>query len=126
MPRPTGRSQKVGDQIQRELSEIIHRELRDPGVGMITLTAVDVSPDCAYATVYFTCLDAAHVKEAKAGLTRATGFLRAQIGKRIKIWTTPELKFVYDESVERGDRLSRLIDSAISTNTSDPGDPGKP
>lgn len=123
MPRPSGRSQKVGDQIQRELSEIIHRELRDPGVGMITLTAVDVSPDCAYATVYFTCLDAAHVPEAKKGLARATGFLRAQIGKRIKIWTTPELKFVYDESVERGDRLSRLIDSAISTGTPNPGDP---
>ncbi|MEI6719295.1 MAG: 30S ribosome-binding factor RbfA [Betaproteobacteria bacterium] len=126
MPRPSGRSQKVGDQIQRELSEIIHRELRDPGVGMITLTGVDVSPDCAYATVYFTCLDAAHVKVAKAGLQRANGFLRAQIGKRIKIWTTPELKFVYDESVERGDRLSRLIDSAISTNTTDPDESGKP
>ena len=119
MPRPSGRSQKVGDQIQRELSEIIHRELRDPGVGMITLTAVDVSPDCAYATVYFTCLDGAHVPAARAGLKRATGFLRAQIGKRIKIWTTPELKFVYDESVERGDRLSRLIDSANSTQTAD-------
>ena len=126
MPRPSGRSQKVGDQIQRELSEIIHRELRDPGEGMITLTGVDVSPDCAYATVYFTCLDAAHVKVAKAGLQRANGFLRAQIGKRIKIWTTPELKFVYDESVERGDRLSRLIDSAISTNTTDPDESGKP
>ena len=126
MPRPSGRSQKVGDQIQRELSEIIHRELRDPGVGMITLTGVDVSPDCAYATVYFTCLDAAHVKVAKAGLQRANGFLRAQIGKRIKIWTTPDLKFVYDESVERGDRLSRLIDSAISTNTTDPDESGKP
>ena len=120
MPRPSGRSQKVGDQIQRELSVIIHRELRDPRVGMITLTAVDVSPDCAYATVYFTCLDSAHVPAAKAGLARATGFLRSQIGKRIKIWTTPELKFVYDESVERGDRLSRLIDSA---NSSHPGDP---
>ncbi len=120
MPRPSGRSQKVGDQIQRELSDIIHRELRDPRVGMITLTAVDVSPDCAYATVYFTCLDSAHVPAAKAGLARATGFLRSQIGKRIKIWTTPELKFVYDESVERGDRLSRLIDSA---NSSHPGDP---
>ena len=119
MPRPSGRSQKVGDQIQRELSEIIHRELRDPGVGMITLTAVDVSPDCAYATVYFTCLDGAHVPAARAGLKRATGFLRAQIGKRIKIWTTPELKFVYDESVERGDRLSRLIDSANSTHSAD-------
>lgn len=125
MPRPSGRSQKVGDQIQRELSDIIHRELRDPGVGMITLTGVDVSPDCAYATVYFTCLDAAHVKVAKAGLDRANGFLRAQIGKRIKIWTTPELKFVYDESVERGDRLSRLIDRAISTNNTDPGESGK-
>ena len=120
MPRPSGRSQNVGDQIQRELSDIIHRELRDPRVGMITLTAVDVSPDCAYATVYFTCLDSAHVPAAKAGLARATGFLRSQIGKRIKIWTTPELKFVYDESVERGDRLSRLIDSA---NSSHPGDP---
>ncbi len=120
MPRPSGRSQKVGDQIQRELSEIIHRELRDPGVGMITLTSVDVSPDCAYATVYFTCLDSAHVPAATAGLKRATGFLRAQIGKRIKIWTTPELKFVYDESVERGDRLSRLIDSANSTHSADP------
>jgi ribosome-binding factor A len=112
MPRPSGRSQKVGDQIQRELSDIIHRELRDPRVGLITLTGVDVSPDCAYATVYFTCLEADHVAAAKVGLDRATGFLRSQLGKRIKIWTTPELKFVYDESVERGDRLSRLIDSA--------------
>lgn len=123
MPRSSGRSQKVGDQIQRELSDIIHRELRDPRVGMITLTSVDVSPDCAYATVYFTCLDPAHVPEATAGLSRASGFLRSQIGKRIKIWTTPELRFVYDESVERGDRLSRLIDSAVRTGPPNPGDP---
>ena len=120
MARPSGRSQKVGDQIQRELSEIIHRELRDPRVGLITLTAVDVSPDCAYATVYFTCLDRNHVRSAEVGLKRATGFLRSQLGKRIKIWTTPELKFTYDESVERGDRLSRLIDSAMKD------DPAKP
>ncbi len=120
MPRSSGRAQKVGDQIQRELSEIIHRELRDPRVGLITLTAVDVSPDCAYATVFFTCLDNAHIPVAKEGLQRATGFLRAQLGKRIKIWTTPELRFVYDESVERGDRLSRLIDTANATAQPDP------
>src|SRR3954467_11657657 len=102
MPRPSGRSQKVGDQLQRELSEIIHRELRDPRVGLITLTGVEVSADCAYATVYFTCLEPSPVKAAKAGLERATGFLRTQLGKRIKLWMTPELKFVYDESVERG------------------------
>lgn len=112
MPRASGRAQKVGDQIQRELSEIIHRELRDPRVGLVTLTGVDVSPDCAYAAVYFTCLQPDHVPAALAGLQRATGFLRSQLGKRITIWTTPELRFLYDESVERGDRLSRLIDRA--------------
>lgn len=122
MARSSGRSQKVGDQIQRELSDIIHRDLRDPRVGLITLTSVDVSPDCAYATVYFTCLDREHVAAAKVGLKRATGFLRTQLGKRVKLWTTPELKFAYDESVERGDRLSRLIDSANKDNPVKPAD----
>lgn len=125
MPRPSGRSRKVGDQIQRELSDIIHRDLRDPRVGLITLTGVDVSPDCAYATVYFTCLEGERLPAARAGLERATPFLRSQLGKRIKIWTTPEIKFVYDESVERGDRLSQLIDSANKSNPVQPADPDK-
>ena len=111
MARKTGRAQKVGDQIQRELSEIVRRELRDPRVGMITLTAVEVSPDCAHATVYFTCLDATHVPEAADGLRRAAGFLRSQLARRIKLYVTPELRFAYDESIERGARLSQLIDS---------------
>ena len=112
MARSSARAQKVGDQIQRELAEIIQRELRDPRVGMITLTAVDVSPDCAHATIFFTCLDAGHVEEAGTGLRRAAGFLRSQLGRRIKLYTTPELHFKYDESIERGARLSQLIDSA--------------
>jgi ribosome-binding factor A len=111
MARKTGRAQKVGDQIQRELSEIVRRELRDPRVGMITLTAVEVSPDCAHATVYFTCLDVSHVPEAADGLRRAAGFLRSQLARRIKLYVTPELRFAYDESIERGARLSQLIDS---------------
>ena len=122
MPRSSGRPQKVGDQIQRELSEIIHRDLRDPRVGLVTLTGVDVTPDCAYATVFFTCLERAHVPEAEAGLRRASGFLRFQLGRRIKIWTTPELRFVYDESIERGDRLSRLIDRANNHGPADPAE----
>jgi ribosome-binding factor A len=126
VPRSSGRAQKVGDQIQRELSDIIHRDLRDPRVGLITLTAVDVSPDCAYATVYFTCLDHEHMPVAVEGLQRATGFLRSQLGKRIKIWTTPELRFVYDESVERGDRLSQLIDRANSSGVPAPVKPVDP
>jgi ribosome-binding factor A len=107
----SGRPEKLGDLIQRELSELLQRELRDPRVGMITITAVDVSPDLSHAKVFYTTLDPAHVKDAGQGLGRAAGFLRSQLARRIKLYTTPELRFVYDESVERGDRLSRLIDS---------------
>jgi len=111
--RSSGRPQKLGDLIQRELSELLQRELRDPRVGMITITAVDVSPDFSHAKVLYTTLDPAHVEEASKGLKRAAGFLRSQLAKRIKLYTTPELRFEYDVSVERGDRLSRLIDSAV-------------
>jgi ribosome-binding factor A len=105
------RPQKVADLIQRELSDLLRRDLRDPSVGMVTITAVDVSPDFSNAQVLFTCLDAAHVEEAKRGLKRAAGFLRTQLARRLKLYATPQLRFEYDESIERGDRLHRLIDS---------------
>ena len=111
MPRKTGRPQKIGDQIQRELSDLLRREVRDPRVGMVTLTAVEMSPDCTHATVFYTCLDAAHASEAAEGLRHAAGFLRSHLAKRIRLFTTPDLRFVYDESIERGARLSQLIDS---------------
>lgn len=107
-----GRTRKVADLIQRELSDLLRREVRDPRVGMVTLTAVDVSPDLSHAKVFYTLLDKAHLAETQRGLERAAGYLRSQIAHRIKLYTTPELRFAYDESVERGDRLSRLIDSA--------------
>jgi ribosome-binding factor A len=109
--RRSGRPQKLGDLIQRELSELLQRELRDPRVGMITITGVDVSPDFSHAKVFFTALGREHVDDATQGLKRAAGFLRSQLARRIKLYTTPELRFEYDESVERGDRLSRLIES---------------
>ena len=105
------RPQKVADLIQRELSDLLLRDVRDPRVGMVTITAVDVSPDFSHAKVLFTCLDAAHVAEAQRGLKRAAGFLRTQLARRLKLYATPELRFEYDESIERGDRLHRLIDS---------------
>ena len=105
------RPQKVADLIQRELSDLIRLELRDPRVGMLTITSVDVSPDMSHAKVLFTCLDAAHAEEAKRGLKRAAGFLRTQLARRLKLYATPQLRFEYDESIERGDRLHRLIDS---------------
>ncbi|MCC6210233.1 MAG: 30S ribosome-binding factor RbfA [Burkholderiales bacterium] len=108
-----GRPRKVADLIQRELSGLIRLELRDPRVGMVTITSVDVSPDLTHAKVFFTLLDKNLLDDTTRGLQRAAGFLRSQLAQRMKLYTTPELRFVYDESVERGDRLSRLIDSVV-------------
>lgn len=106
-----GRTRKVADLIQRELSDLLRREVRDPRVGMVTLTSVDVSPDLSHAKVYFTLLNRDQIPDTLQGLQRAAGYLRSQLAHRMKMYTTPELRFVYDESVERGDHLSQLIDS---------------
>ena len=106
-----GRPRKVADLIQRELSDLLRREVRDPNVGMVTLTSVDVAPDLSHAKVFFTLLQKEKLEDTLNGLQRSAGFLRSQLAKRIKLYTTPGLRFVYDESVERGDHLSRLIDS---------------
>ena len=108
-----GRPQKVADLIQRELSELIRLELRDPRVGMLTITSVDVSPDLSHAKVFVTLLDKDKLEDTLQGLHRASGYLRSQLARRMKLYTTPELRFAYDESVERGDHLSRLIDSVV-------------
>ena len=112
-----GRPKKVADLIQRELAELIRLEVRDPRVGMVTLTSVDVSPDLSHAKIFFTMLNKEHLKETTQGLQRAASFLRSQLSKRMSMYTTPELRFVYDESVERGDRLSQLIDSVLPTKS---------
>jgi ribosome-binding factor A len=108
-----GRPQKVADLIQRELSDLLRREVRDPRVGMVTITSVDVSPDLSHAKVFFTILEKEKKDLTAQGLQRAASFLRAQLSRRMSMYTTPELRFVYDESVERGDRLSQLIDSVV-------------
>ena len=108
-----GRPQKVADLIQRELADLLRHEVRDPRVGMVTLTSVDVAPDLSHAKIFFTILDKDKLGETTKALQRAAGFLRSQLSHRLTMYTTPELRFVYDESVERGDRLSRLIDSVV-------------
>ena len=112
MPKKSsGRPQKLGDQIQREVSDLLARELRDPRVGMLTITAVDVSPDLSHAKLFFTLLEKDRLEETLAGLKRASGYLRTQLARRLSVYTVPELRFVYDESVERGDHLARLSES---------------
>jgi len=106
-----GRPERLGDLIQREVSELIRLELRDPRVGMITITSVDVSPDMSHARLFFTLLEKEKLADTLQGLKRSAGFLRSQLARRIKMYSTPELRFEYDESVERGDHISRLLNS---------------
>lgn len=110
------RLRRVADQVQKELSDIIRSELKDPRVGMITLTGVEMSPDLAHAKVFFTSLNDGDREATMTGLRRSAGFLRSLLGRRIKIHNTPELHFEYDASVAEGMRLSKLIDEAVQSS----------
>ena len=116
-----GRSLRVADQIQRDLSDIIFSELKDPNVGMVTITEVKVTPDYANARVYVTMLDdnPETVQKTLDSLQRASGFIRMQLGKRLHIHTLPQLTFVYDNSIAEGIALSHLIDIANSERARD-------
>ena len=118
------RKDRVSEQIRRELAELIRTELKDPRVGMISLTEVEVTPDYAHAKVYFSTLAGhEHLDEVMAGLQKASGFLRRELGKRISIHMTPQLHFVFDESLERGADLSQLIEQAVSISKPTDTDP---
>lgn len=116
-----GRGVRVADQIQRDLAEIIAYELKDPRVGMITITEVQVTPDYAHAKVFFTTLvdNDETIQNTLSGLRKAAGFIRGQLGRRLTIHTIPELHFVHDKSTARGMELSRLIDVANATRAKD-------
>jgi ribosome-binding factor A len=123
----TARLARIADQIQRELSELVREELRDPRVKMVTITGVEVSRDQSHAKVWFTTLGTAENAEACGeGLSRAAGFLRAGLAHRLSTRTVPELHFSYDESIERGVRLSRLIDEAVAAPGAEAPPPAAP
>ena len=115
------RGLRVADQIQKDLSELIAYELKDPRVGMITLAEVQLTPDYAHAKIYFTMLkdDAESIKNTLAGLNAASGYLRNMLGKRLHIHTLPQLHFHHDMSAARGMELSALIDQANATRAAD-------
>jgi ribosome-binding factor A len=114
MPREFSRTLRVAQQIRRDLADLIRFEIKDPRIGMVTLTDVEVAADYGHARVFFTLLgDADQIARAADGLNHAAGFLRHELGRRIKLHSIPQLHFVYDESVERGARLSRVIDEAV-------------
>jgi ribosome-binding factor A len=110
----SARGARIADQIQRSLAELIRLELRDPRVGLVTLTGVELSRDQSHAKVWFTVMGSeASAREAAEGLARASGFLRSELAHRLTTRKVPELHFEFDDSVERGVRLARLIDEAV-------------
>ena len=109
---------KVADQIQRDLTELIARELKDPRVGMVTIQGVEVTPDYAHAKVFFSLLqgDSAACQEC---LNQAAGFLRSGLFKRLRIHTVPSLHFVFDRTSERAADMNALIARAVSSRAKD-------
>ena len=117
MPAGFSRSDRVAEQIRRELAELIRLEIKDPRVNLVTITDVEVTPDYAHAKVFYTSLVPADQRaELDRGLKRSAGFLRREIGRRVRIHHNPELHFVFDGSVERGSHLSQLIDEAVASD----------
>ncbi len=108
------RAFKVADQIQRDLSELIARELKDPRVGLVTLQGVEVTPDYAHAKVFFSLLTG-DPEQTQQGLNQAAGFLRSGLFKRLHIHTVPTLHFVYDRTSEKATDMNALIAKAVSS-----------
>ena len=123
------RPARVADQIRSELATLLAREVHDPGIGFITLTRVQVTPDLQQARVYYTALgdDPTRRKSARA-LELAAPFLRRQIGSRLRLRRTPELTFVFDESVAGQDRIEQILDEIRTheTDASGPDETPKP
>lgn len=116
MPKEFSRTGRVADVLQRELAQIIQKEMRDPRVGMITISEVRVTKDLAQAKVFVSILDDEEekVKQVMKALNDASGFLRTQLAGRVTLRTTPKLFFTYDDSLIRGNRLQKLIDEAVA------------
>jgi ribosome-binding factor A len=114
MPKEFSRAQRVAQQIHRELSDLVRSGLKDPRAGFITLTEVELTSDLEHARVFFTVLGEGRPEDNLLVLRRASGFLRGQLARRMKLRMVPELHFAHDTSVERGIALSRLIDQAVA------------
>ncbi|GGY18960.1 30S ribosome-binding factor RbfA [Paludibacterium paludis] len=108
------RSDRLADQIQRDLAALLRAGLKDPRAGWITLTSVHVTRDYSHATIYYTVMESDKREVTQEALDSAAGYLRTELGRGLNIYSVPQLHFVYDESIERGMHMSRLIDQVAS------------
>ena len=110
------RTQRMGDQIQRDISDLIRQRLRDPRLGMVTISAVKVSPDMGYADIYVTILGKTLDEEPDEGiaiLSAASGILRGELGRGLRTRIVPHLRFHHDVVTTRGNRMAALITQAV-------------
>ncbi|HLS07176.1 MAG TPA: 30S ribosome-binding factor RbfA [Bacillota bacterium] len=103
------RANRVAEEIKKEMGEIITRKLKDPRIGFVTVTDVEVTGDLQQATIFISVLDKDKKDSTLVGLSKANGFIRSEIGKRIQLRKTPEITFEFDEALERGSRIEEIL-----------------
>lgn len=113
MPQSHNRMQRIGDQIQQALAQLLIIKIHDPRLHNLTVTAVHVSPDMANATVFISALEQENIKEILAALNRASGFFRRELAQTLNLRITPRLRFSHDKSIAHADHLNRLLDAVI-------------
>ncbi len=117
MAREFSRTRRIGEQMRRDLAQLIRSEIRDPRMAMVSITSVDVTRDLSQAKVYVTILgDPAERASIVKALNQASVLLRRELGRRMHIRTVPRMQFLYDEVVEHGARLSALISEAVAAD----------
>ena len=124
MAKEFSRATRVAEQMQRELADLLMFEVKDPRIGMVTITAVEVTGDMAHAKIFYSAPQAKqsslnHAKTLQSvqnGLENSAGYLRTQVAKRMLLRTVPQLHFVYDESIDIGMKMAQLIDAARATD----------
>jgi len=120
MPKDYSRTRRVGEQIQREIAQLVQQEIKDPRIGLVTISAVKLSSDMSHANIFFTVFDESHpIQETLKVLEGAAGFLRHELAKRMQLRIVPHIHFKYDESISYGNELSALINKAMDMENPD-------
>lgn len=116
MPHDFSRTDRIAEQIKRELAQLIRTHVKDPRVGMVAILDVKVTKDLSQAKVFFDMLDAESHSDCEKGLNNAAGFLRRELGRTIQLRATPALRFIYDDTELKANQLSHLIDQAVASD----------
>ena len=124
MPREFNRSERVAGTMRRELAQLIQLELKDPDVGFVSLSDVEVSRDLAHARVFVTVFEPERAAASLRALNKAAGYLRRRLGQEMRIRSVPELHFEHDASVETGQQMDSLIEAAIASDREGSGKRG--